>query len=136
MTNRRRPFSCVLNPRISESFSVLSDRTAAGASPGGDTTESILAECANENLPTYRWSIDTEDWKNRDADTIYKRVIDYVQDGDIILLHEIYDSTADAVERIVPELKRMGFELVTCRELVKAKTGNDPELFTEYFDLK
>ena len=105
-------------------------------SPGGDTTEDILAECANENLPAYRWSIDTEDWKNRDADTIYKRVMDTVQDGDIILLHEIYESTADAVERIVPELKRMGFELVTCRELVKAKTGNDPELFTEYFDLK
>ncbi len=109
---------------------------SAFRSPGGETTESILDECANENLPSYRWSIDTEDWKNKDPDTIYKRVIDTVQDGDIILLHEIYSTTADAVERLVPKLKEMGFELVTCRELVKAKTGNDPELLTEYFDLK
>lgn len=109
---------------------------SAFRSPGGITTEDILSECANEHLPAYRWSVDTEDWKNRDTDTIIQNVLDSVQDGDIVLMHEIYDFTADAVERIVPELIDRGFDLVTCRELVQAKTGGDPEFYTEYFDLK
>lgn len=109
---------------------------SAFRSPGGMTTEDILNECANEHLPAYRWSVDTEDWKNRDTDTIVQNVLGTVQDGDIVLMHEIYDFTADAVERIVPELVERGFDLVTCRELVQAKTGGDPEFYTEYFDFK
>ena len=60
--------------------------------------------------------------------------MDNVQDGDIILMHEIYDSTADAVERMVPELVKQGYKLVTCQELVRAKTGGDPQPGVEYSD--
>ena len=55
-----------------------------------------------------------------------------VKDGDIILMHDIYDSTAEAVARIVPELKEKGFQLVTCRQLVISKTGALPVPGTQY----
>lgn len=102
-------------------------------SPGGMTTSTIKAECITEKMPLYYWSIDTQDWLSRDADKVYESVINNVSDGDIILMHEIYNSTADAVKRIVPKLQKMGYQLVTCKELVYAKNGKSPEPGVEYF---
>ena len=61
-----------------------------------------------------------------------EELIGKVKDGDIILMHEIYDSTADALDRIIPKLLEDGYQLVTCSELVQAKSGNPPVPGTEY----
>ena len=103
-------------------------------SPGGNTTQLILDECQAENMVLYYWSLDTQDWKYRDAQKIYDTVINNVEDGDIILMHEIYDSTAKAVEMIVPELIKQGYQIVTCQELVTAKTGAAPEIGHQYMN--
>lgn len=105
-------------------------------SPGGMTTDAILSECEAEGMPVYYWSIDTRDWENRDADAIYDAVMDHVQDGDIILMHEIYDSTADAVEKMVPELIKQGYQIVTCHDLIAAKTGEEPSAGKEYISAR
>ena len=85
-------------------------------------------------MSAYYWSIDTQDWSSRDADAVYHAVVDNVSDGDIILMHEIYDSTADAVERMVPELIEKGYQLVTCHDLIAAKGGSEPVPGTQYAD--
>ena len=103
-------------------------------SPGGNTTELIRKECKAEGMPLYYWSLDTQDWKSRNADAVYNAVMKNVKDGDIILMHEIYGSTADAVERMVPELIKKGYQLVTCEELVLAKTGKKPVAGTQYMN--
>lgn len=74
------------------------------------------------NLPIILWSIDTLDWSSRDADAICQKV-DAADpgDGDIILFHDIYESTADAVARLVPQLKAKGFQLVTVEQMFAAK---------------
>ena len=102
-------------------------------SPGGMTTDSILGECAKENMPVYRWSVDTKDWESRDASAIYNEVMSNVGDGDIVLMHEIYDATADALEKMIPELKAKGYQIVTCHDLIRIKTGKEPEAGVEYF---
>ncbi len=101
-------------------------------SPGGSTTDLIRQECKAEGMPLYYWSLDTQDWKSRDADKVYNAVMKNVQDGDIILMHEIYGSTADAVERMVPELIKQGYQLVTCQELIAAKSGAAPKAGEQY----
>ncbi len=103
-------------------------------SPGGNTTELIREECKAEGMALYYWSLDTRDWKTRNADSIYDAVMNHIEDGDIVLMHEIYDSTAEAIERIVPELIQQGYQLVTCQELVRAKTGKNPEAGQQYFN--
>ncbi len=60
-------------------------------------------------MPMILWSIDTEDWKYRDAEKISKHILENVKDGDIILMHDMYISTAEAVEIIVPALINRGF---------------------------
>lgn len=103
-------------------------------STGGNTTSLMRTECKNENMPLYYWSLDTQDWKYRDVDHIYNAVMDNVSDGDIILMHEIYPTTAEAVKKMVPDLIKRGYQLVTCDELVAAKTGKNPQPGTQYLN--
>ncbi len=107
-------------------------RPTAFRSPGGETTDLIRNVCVSEKMPIFYWSIDTEDWKSRDADAVCDAVMGHVSDGDIVLMHNVYDSTADAVERIVPYLVEEGYQLVTVSQLVQAKTGKPPVPGTQY----
>jgi peptidoglycan/xylan/chitin deacetylase (PgdA/CDA1 family) len=72
-------------------------------------------------MPIILWSIDTLDWQSKNPDVIHNRVLSNVKDGDIIIMHDIYKSSAEAVSRIIPELKRKGYQLVTVSELAKAR---------------
>lgn len=91
--------------------------------PGGNHNATVRA---NVNMPMIQWNIDTLDWKTRDADATVSSVLSQVKDGDIILMHELYSQTADATERLVPELVNRGFQLVTVSEMAAAK-GVVPE---------
>lgn len=102
--------------------------------PGGNLTADIRNECKKEGMPLAYWSVDTEDWKSQNADKIYKRVINQAYDGAIILMHDIYPSTADAVEKIVPKLIEKGYQIVTVSEMIEAKTGNPPKAGQQYID--
>ncbi|WP_458408142.1 polysaccharide deacetylase family protein [Anaerotignum sp.] len=78
-------------------------------------------------LPIYLWSVDTLDWKSRNADAVMaevKKIGDL--DGKVILMHGIYSSTAEATAKLVPYLQEQGYELVTVSELVEAKHGEKP----------
>lgn len=68
--------------------------------------------------PVILWDIDTRDWESRNADSVYNKVIGKVKSGDIVLAHDIYKSTADAFERIIPKLIEEGYRLVTVSELL------------------
>lgn len=68
----------------------------------------------------------------RDAESVISVIKNNVSDGDIILMHNIYDSSAEAIEEILPWLKEQGYQLVTVSQLLVAKTGNLPEPGTEY----
>ena len=65
------------------------------------------------------WSVDPEDWKYRDSGQITKSVLASVQSGDVILMHDIYDSSVDAALEIVDALQRQGYSFVTVRELME-----------------
>lgn len=74
------------------------------------------------------WTVDTEDWQSRDA----QAVIGYVQsigdlDGEIILMHSIYESTAEATRVLVPWLQEQGYQLVTVTELMAYYYGELPQ---------
>lgn len=103
-------------------------------STGGITNDRIRTECYYMGMPLYFWSVDTLDWQLRDSVAIYDRVMSTVKDGDIILMHDIYPETAQAVKRMVPELIKLGYQLVTVSELVTAKTGAPPVPGEQYLD--
>lgn len=89
------------------------------ARPVGGAVNDVVRAAVGK--PMINWSIDTLDWKSKNAASVQSKVLDHVQDGDIILMHDLYKSTADACDVIIPELTKRGYQLVTVSELAAAK---------------
>ncbi len=88
--------------------------------PGGNKNAIVLA---NINAPIIMWSIDTLDWKTRDAKSTVDKVLGTVRDGDIVLMHELYSPTGDAALQIIPALVEQGYQLVTVSEMAQYRGG-------------
>jgi len=73
--------------------------------------------------PLILWSIDPRDWSYRNADIVYEHVMANVRDGSIILFHDVYPSTVEAIARIVPALKEQGYAIVTINRLMMTRGG-------------
>lgn len=82
--------------------------------PGGNISDSVRKALTQ---PMIYWSIDTLDWKSKDAAAIIETIKPHVKDGDIILMHELYNSTVSACEEIIPWLAQQGYQMVTVSEL-------------------
>ena len=70
------------------------------------------------NLIPVMWSIDTKDWTTQNVDWIVRETVKHAEDHDIILMHDSYQSTVDAVKRIIEQLKAENFEFVTVDEII------------------
>lgn len=64
------------------------------------------------------WTIDTLDWTTQNVDRIVEQVVEDAGENDIILMHDSYESTVRAVERIIALLKADGFEFVTVDQVI------------------
>lgn len=67
------------------------------------------------------WDVDTEDWSNKDPNTITKIIETNIHDGAIILIHDIHDTSAQAVQKFLPILSKKGYQFVTIDTLMKYK---------------
>ena len=90
---------------------------------GGSYNSMVLQSLGNMGMPAILWSIDTLDWKTRNAQNTINVVLSQVKDGDIILMHDLYSTSADAAEVIIPELTARGYQLVTVSELAQYRGG-------------
>lgn len=100
--------------------------------PYGAYNEEILNQLQQ---PVILWGVDTEDWESRNAQIVADGILENIEDGDIILMHDIYDSTAEAVEILVPRLKEMGYQVVTVSEMARLK-GKELELHKAHGAIK
>lgn len=73
------------------------------------------------NLEVTLWNVDTLDWKLKNKKQIIKRATKNTKDGDIILMHDTYKRTKDALPEIINTLKKKGFQFVTISELNEIK---------------
>jgi len=90
---------------------------------------------ANVGMPEILWSVDTNDWKYRNTQHVIDVVLGNAKDGDIVLMHDLYGTTADAVKVIIPALIERGFTLVTVSELAEYR-GVTLKDGTPYFSLR
>ena len=72
-------------------------------------------------MPAIMWSVDTLDWKTRNAAKTLESVKKSTRDGSIILMHDIHAPTADAAESVIKYLLKQGYQLVTVSELLDAR---------------
>ena len=86
--------------------------------------------------PLIEWDVDSLDWKTKNKDKILAKINEISNfDGRIILMHSIYNSTAEAVEELVPQLLSEGYQLVTVSEMAKYK-GKTLKTSTIYYNFR
>lgn len=107
--------------RTNKNVKKVTGQTPVIMRPTGGATNANVKQWVG--MPSIIWSIDTLDWKTRNADSTKKAVLDHVKDGDIVLMHDLYSATATASETIIPELVRRGYQLVTVSELAECRGG-------------
>ncbi|WP_304455766.1 polysaccharide deacetylase family protein [Nocardiopsis sp. YSL2] len=86
--------------------------------PYGATDDSVAAVTADMGLAQILWSVDTNDWKDRNASIVKGRALNGASDGAIILMHDIHDTSITASHEIIRELDARGYTMVTVSQLL------------------
>lgn len=75
--------------------------------------EQLIGEKMNKIL----WTVDSLDWKTSDKNKIVQKIIKSVKNKSIILMHDFYSQSVEALPEIIDKLKEQGYEFVTVSEL-------------------
>lgn len=86
--------------------------------PFGSYNETVKSSIKS---PLIMWNVDTKDWQTKNTKLIVQEIRNKAKDGNIVLMHDLYNATAEAANIIIPELIKKGFQLVTIEELFSAK---------------
>ncbi|MBQ4529855.1 MAG: polysaccharide deacetylase family protein [Lachnospiraceae bacterium] len=70
------------------------------------------------NMIVVLWDVDPLDWKCQNTDLVVKRVVSNVEEDDIILLHDSYETTVEATFQIIDTLEKEGYEFVSLDEII------------------
>lgn len=85
--------------------------------PGGIDAPQVQTVCREMGLAVITWSVDPRDWATRCAAEIEQSVLTHVCDGDVILMHDMYDSSIEAALALVDQLQAQGYRFVTVSQL-------------------
>lgn len=80
------------------------------------------------NMTIVRWDIDPEDWLTRDPAKIDESLLAHAHPGGIILMHDIYPTSADALIPVIDQLKTR-FQFVTASQLMNLSAGDQGQFF-------
>ena len=107
-----------VNNTATEIEKITGKRPTLVRPPYGSINENVKNSIDN---PLILWNIDSLDWKSRDKEKIVPLVVNNVQDGDIILLHDIHSTTIPAVEEILKYLIENDYQVITVSQMLSAK---------------
>ncbi len=75
-------------------------------------------------VPFILWDMDTEDWRYRNVNHIVNYIKENAHDGGIILMHELYETSYEALKEVLPWLYKSGYQVVSISELARLKERN------------
>lgn len=70
--------------------------------------------------PLINWNVDSTDWRLGNKHKIAKQILENVHNGAIVLMHDLYQESVDALDIVLPKLAALGYEFVTVSELFEA----------------
>ncbi len=91
--------------------------------PYGEWNKKVRKYSKKDGLSIIKWNVDTLDWETKNKKKIAKNIVNNANDGRIILCHDLYDATVDALEIAIPKLIEQGYELVTVTDLLTSDGG-------------
>ena len=97
---------------------------------GGSYNDRIINTALENGFKVILWSWhqDTKDWKRPGVNNIVTTVLSGARPGDVVLFHDAggnRSQTVEALEEILPALKKKGYEFVTISELLNRQGSNN-----------
>lgn len=89
--------------------------------PGGCCSDAVTQVARVRGYAIGLWSLDPRDWATRDSSAVARTILDRVRDGDVILMHDMSESSVSAALNIVSLLQRRGYTFVTMSELARLR---------------
>ena len=88
--------------------------------PAGGHADSRVLSLYKTTFINWTLTLDTKDYDPSTTENdVYNTVMANVLDGGIVLMHQGYDKSVSAVKRLLPDLKSLGFQVVSVSELIK-----------------
>lgn len=116
LTKRKQEEACQQVQRTNEAISAVTGEPVLYIRPPyGSWNQELQDEIP---MTVVLWNLDPEDWKYQDCEKVAEAVEQEVEDGSIILLHDIFGTSVDAALSIVDELESRGYTFVTVDELL------------------
>ena len=103
--------------------SITGQETTLLRPPYGARNAQVAEMATARGMSLIIWSIDPQDWKTRNAKLLSDHIIARAKDGDIILLHDLYETSVDAALIAAEALIAQGFTFVTVDELLEINNG-------------
>lgn len=100
---------------VAEIEKALNQKPTVFRPPYGATNDTINSQIS---VPVVLWSIDTLDWKYRNAQQLLPNVKNNLHNNAIVLMHDIHQSTADGLDSVLAYLQGQGYEFVTVSEIL------------------
>jgi len=81
---------------------------------------------AEFGYPTIMWSVDPNDWRDRNSSLVSSRILRAARPGSIILAHDIHATTVSAMPSTLPALAQRGLRFVTVSQLITRAANPGP----------
>jgi len=85
--------------------------------PYGAVNGVVLEQLRLRGMSSILWSVDTRDWADRNSEIVCSRAVAGAHPGAIILMHDIHQTSVNAVPCILNALKQQGYSFVTIQRL-------------------
>lgn len=85
--------------------------------PYGAVNSAVLEQLRLRGMSSILWSVDTRDWADRNSEIVCSRAVAGAHPGAIILMHDIHQTSVNAVPCILSALKQQGYSFVTIQRL-------------------
>ncbi len=86
--------------------------------PYGAVNSAVLEQLRLRGMSSILWSVDTRDWADRNSDIVCSRAVAGAHPGAVILMHDIHQTSVNAVPCILSALKQQGYSFVTVQGLI------------------
>lgn len=90
-------------------------QVSAFRAPGGRFADVVVAAADDQGLTSWAWSVDPRDWQADDPDAVVAALLDQVEPGSVVLLHDgggDRAATVAALADVIPVLQSVGYEFV------------------------
>ena len=86
--------------------------------PYGAFNRAVLEQFRQRGMSAVVWSVDTRDWADRNSEIVCSRAVAGARNGAVILMHDIHQTSVNAVPCILNSLKQQGYSFVTVQNLI------------------